>query len=346
MRNYTCWSDLKAWRAHRAHGSADKMPPPFQRELKFCCTLILFLLVMSAVTRALGTLERNKNHQQFERTVAADPRAVVSACVVSGNLTVRGWDRNEVRARVTDAFQVDLTRIDQGKTQSATELALTGKGSRHTRSASCPPVGNVELDVPRGATVKLQSTNGAISVSDVARVDSNSQAGSTEVIKAHGETSLSTIGGEISVRDSTGSFKLHTVGGSIDARDLRPANPADAFDADTIGGEITLNRIQHARLKVNTVSGEVDYTGPVLRGGEYSFQSISGHLRLSLPPNSSFRVSGTLGRAGGFTNDFAPKDTLNGSNRGPTRQLNQTVGRGDASIVLSFFSGSIQIKKR
>ena len=322
------------------------MPAPFQRGLKFYCKLVLFLLVVSAVTRAHGTLERNKHHQQFERTVAADPRAVVSACVVSGNLTVRGWDRNEVRARVTDAFQVDLTRVDHGKTQSATELTLTAKGNRATRSASCLPVGNVELDVPRGATVKLQSTNGAISVSDVARVDSSSQAGSTEVIKAHGETSVSTIGGEISVRDSTGSFKLHTVGGSIDARDLRPANSADAFDADTIGGEITLNRIQHARLKVNTVSGEVDYTGPVLRGGEYSFQSISGHLRLSLPPDSSFRVSGTLGRAGGFTNDFALKDTLNGSNRGPTRQLNQIVRSGDASIVLSFFSGSIRIKKR
>ena len=346
MRNYTCWSGLEEWRARRARRSAHKMPGRFRRELKFYCTLVLFLLVVSGVTPAHGTMERNKNHQQFEKTVAADSRVVVSACVVSGNLTVRGWDRKEVRARVIDAFQVDLTRVDQAKTQSATQLTLTTKGNRATKNGSCLPVGNVELDVPRGATVKLQSTNGAISVSDVARVDSSSQAGSTDVIKAHDETSLSTIGGAISIRDSTGSFKLHTVGGSIDARDLRPANAADAFDADTIGGEIILNRIQHALLRVNTVSGEVDYTGPVLRGGQYSFESISGHLRLSLPPDSSFRVSGTLGQAGNFTNDFAPKDTLNGSNRGRWRRLNQIVGSGDASIVLSYFSGSIQIRKR
>src|SRR5215510_8258489 len=345
MRNYTCWSGLDEWRARRAGGTAHKMPGPFQRKLEFHCTLLLFLLAVSGVTRAHGTLEKNK-HQQFERTVAADPRVVVSACVVSGNLTVRGWDRNEVRVRVTDALQVDLTRIDQGKAQSATELTLTSKGNRPHKNPSCLPLGNVELDVPRGATVKLQSTNGAISVADVARIDSNSQAGGTEVIKAHAETNVSAIGGDISVRDSTGSFKLHTVGGSIDARDLRPANPADAFDADTIGGEIILNRIQHPRQKVNTVSGEVDYTGPVLRGGEYSFQSISGHLRLSLPPNSSFRVSGTLGQAADFTNDFGLKNTLNRSNRGPSRQLNEIVGRGDASITLSFFSGSIQIRKR
>src|SRR5262249_60474178 len=134
------------------------------------------------------------------------------AVLVSATLTVRGWDRNEVRVRVTDALQVDLTRIDQGKAQSATELTLTSKGNRPHKNPSCLPLGNVELDVPRGATVKLQSTNGAISVADVARIDSNSQAVSTEGIKAPAETNASTTGRRGLGRDSTCPFNLRSFG--------------------------------------------------------------------------------------------------------------------------------------
>jgi DUF4097 and DUF4098 domain-containing protein YvlB len=161
----------------------------------------------------------------------------------------------------------------------------------------------------------------------------------------HDEANLSTISGKILVRNSTGAFKLHTVSGSIEGRDLGPATAGDSLEAGTISGQITLDRIQHKFLKVDTVSGEAAYAGPLTRGGHYSFQSNSGRLRLSLPANSSFRLSGTLGVSGKLSSDFNVT-TERGSKYSPMRSVDAIVGSGDASISVSFFSGSIQIRKQ
>jgi hypothetical protein len=44
---------------------------------------------------------------------------------MSGKLTVRGWDKNELRARSTDADQLELRRIDKVKDE--------GQRLRHDR---------------------------------------------------------------------------------------------------------------------------------------------------------------------------------------------------------------------
>ena len=135
------------------------------------------------------------------------------------------------------------------------------------------------------------------------------------------------------------------MGGSIEARDLGPANAGDSLEAGCVGGDVTLDRIQHQRLKLNTVGGEVTYAGPLSRGGRYSFQTFSGRLRLVLPANSSFRLKGTLGTGGELSSDFnitAEK----ASNYNPMRSVDAIVGKGDASIDVSVFSGSIQIRKQ
>jgi DUF4097 and DUF4098 domain-containing protein YvlB len=306
---------------------------------------ICLLLSISALAHAYNPgSDRNRN-QQVERTVAADPRVIVSACVASGDITVRSWDRNEVRARISDGVQIDLTRIDQDKTPTATQLTLTAQGRRSARGSSCLPLGDVELTVPRRAAVKLQTSNGEISVTEVAGVTATSQSGTITIEKAHGEVELNTIGGEISVRDSTGTFKLHTVGGSIEARDLGPANAGDSLEAGSVGGDVALDRIQHQRLKLNTVGGEVTYAGPLARGGHYSFQTISGQVRLLLPANSSFRLKGTLGVGGELSGDFNIA-VDKASEYSPMRSVDAIVGKGDASINVNIFSGEIQIKKQ
>src|SRR5262249_46570715 len=150
-------------------------------------------------------------------------------------------------------------------------------------------------------------TSGEINAAEVARVEATSQAGAISVSGVHDEIKANTIGGEIEVRDSAGAIRLHTVGGSIEARNLSETSTTDSLEVSTIGGDITLARINHKRVRANTTSGEIDYSGPLARGGSYSFQGISGKLLLSLPPNSSFRISGTLGAGGDMTSDFPLK---------------------------------------
>jgi len=322
--------------------------------------LAFFRLVLPCITVGLlatsvlahgNARDRNRRGQQIERTVSADARVVVSACTLSGDFTVRGWNRKEVRVRVGSGAEIELTRVDQTKSQLATELKVTSKGRRAMRGASCLMFGDLELDVPLDASVKLQTTSGDISASEVARVDVTTTSGSISLVKTREDTNATVIGGDISVRDSTGSFKLQATGGSIDARDLAPVTANDALNVSTVSGEVMLNQVQHRHVTVNSVSGEVTYSGALLSSGRYIFQNLSGEVRLLLPPSSSFRLLANVGESVKISSDFALKYTQNPNmispgNRSEPRHLNATVGDGESTVRVSLLTGSLRISKK
>ncbi len=274
----------------------------------------------------------------------ADPKVSVYACTLSGDFTVRGWERNEVRVRVS-SVEIELMRVDQIKSERATELRVVPKSRRS--NASCLMFGDVEIDAPFGAMVRLQTTSGDITVTDLARVNATTTSGSIRLMKIREEATATVIGGDLSVHDSIGSFKLHATGGSIDARDLAPATASDSLTTTTVSGEVSLTHIQHQRVNVNSVSGEVVYAGALLPGGSYSFQNLSGEIRLLIPAKSSFRLFASVGTSVKFSSDFDLKypENQNG-NRGAPRRVTATVGSGESLIRISLLSGSLRISKQ
>ena len=319
--------------------------------LGFSCVALPSLTVglLTGVVYAGGPArDRHKRTQQVERTAAADPRVIVSACTLSGSFTVRGWDRKEVRLRISAGVEIDLTRIDQTKSKEAMELKVTSKGRRSTSGGACLMSGDIEMDVPRGANVRLQTTSGEISVTELARANVITTSGSITLTKMKEETSATVIGGDLSVRDSTGSFKLHSTGGSIEARDLAPLAESDSLTASTVSGEVTLTHVQHQHVNVNSVSGEVMYSGELIRNGSYSFQNLSGEVSLRLPASASFHLLASVGGSVKISSDFDLKYTdqnVTGNHRAPGR-IAATVGSGEASIRVSLLTGSLRISKQ
>lgn len=315
----------------------------------------LFLLALPSLTVGLLTppvfahgATREKRGGQVERSMPADRRVIVSACTLSGGFTVRGWDRNEVRVR-SDGADIELIRTDQTRSEQATELKVTAKTGRPNARGSCLMFGGLELDVPRGANVKLQTTSGDIALTDVARATVVTTSGSIDLTKMREETTATVIGGDISVRDSTGLFNLHATGGSIDARHLVPLAASDTVSASTVSGEVNLNQVTHQRVNVNSVSGEVTYSGELVRNGSYSFQNLSGEIRLSIPASSSFRLVTNVGETVKISSDFNLNYTQNQNigpgNRREPRRVNATVGTGESLIRVSLLTGSLRISK-
>jgi DUF4097 and DUF4098 domain-containing protein YvlB len=145
-------------------------------------------------------------------------------------------------------------------------------------------------------------------------------------------------------------FNLHATGGSIDARHLVPLAASDTVSASTVSGEVNLNQVTHQRVNVNSVSGQVTYSGELLRNGSYSFQNLSGEIRLSIPASSSFRLVANVGESVKISSDFDLKYTQNQNltspgNRSDPRRVIATVGTGEASIRVSMMSGSLRISK-
>lgn len=110
--------------------------------MKYKAVLIGLLLSMFPAT----TLARPDGHgykggsQKVERTMAVDSAATVSLCITSGNITVRGWDKNEVLAQSRDAVQIELISAEPSPTSDQIKkLEIVVLNKAETRK----PQGNV-----------------------------------------------------------------------------------------------------------------------------------------------------------------------------------------------------------
>jgi Putative adhesin len=171
-------------------------------------------------------------------------------------------------------------------------------------TASCLSFSDVEMNVPRGATVQLQTRDGDINVADVSTAYVNTQSGDVSIQRATKAVDAGTMGGVISLKDSSGCINLHSVGGNIEASGVRPTEASDTFDARSLGGDIVLDQVAHARLNARSLNGSLSMTGRLAHDGHYDFNTISGDVTLTLPVDSSFRISAKLSQSAEVITDF------------------------------------------
>jgi len=290
--------------------------------MNFRTSLILLLLIFSSSLALAHTDKRSEKGRgsKVERTIAADPHVTVSACSVSGSITVHGWDRNEVRVRSSEAAEIKFQRKDEGAAAGPVrkiELLILDKEQGPTQPGFCESSSEIELDVPRSATVQLRTRDSDISVFEVATAYVNTQNGDVKIEHATAVVEAGSIGGSISLKDSSGRINLHSAGGSIAATDVRPAETGDTFEARSLGGEITLDHVSHAQLSAHTLNGSLSVAGPLAHGGRYNFRTMSGDMTLTLPEDSSFQLTARYSQKAEIITDF-PLTLITQSSLQPT----------------------------
>ena len=279
------------------------------------------LLVVSAVAGLIFSLagttpaheEKTASQpaQKIERSMPVSPQVTVTLCVSSGTLTVRGWDRNELRVRSADAGQIELRRLDKAKDPAtpATRIDVMVLGS-HTRVAprvDCQALADVSMEVPAGATVQVQTRDGDISITGVAAAYAGSQNGNIEIARATKVVEAGSVGGSISLKDSSGRVNLSSAGGIVEVANVKPAGDHDTFEVGTVSGDIQLDRVSNPKVTVKTVNGTVTMTGPLARSGYYGFTNMTGDVILALPHDSSFQLNAKVSEKRDIVSDFVLK---------------------------------------
>jgi hypothetical protein len=325
---------------------------------------ILALLVISApaALAAGGPRQTTPAHApvlQVERTVAAAKDVLVELALESGDVVVRGWDRDEVRARSDEAPRIELRKYESPAAGEAKDTPADGKDAParrvevfvlHSKDDPVRPgessgSGNVELNVPRGATVSLKVQSGDIEVSNVAEARIECASGDIDLTGISKGADIDAFSGDISVADSRGSIRLRSLSGSVEAMNLRPNDAKDEFTVKSMSGDILLENVTHAKIEGETTSGNVRYDGALARGGGYKLQTTSGDLTMSLPAAASFRVNARIILSGEIITDFIVKTSAPQDKTGPLNRLDGVVGTGDADINLSAFSGTVHLRK-
>jgi hypothetical protein len=254
-------------------------------------------------------------------TVRAGSRLELSS--FEGDISVQTWTRNAIRV---EADHDDDTRVevDQGgRTVSV-----------RARSRYGPPEVNWRLTVPADMAISLSSHSGSVSVTGTkGELSVSSVEGD---IVAHGGTgfvSLQSVEGSIELTSASGRIALSTVDGDIVVRDAR-----GSLKGTTVDGEIRLEGIESDEVDMNSVDGDITFSGAIRAGGRYRISSHDGDVAVVAPAFAADVSVSTF--SGDFESDCPV--VLSGSQK---KRMNFTLGGGGARLDLESFSGTISLRK-
>ena len=291
----------------------------FDSIMKVFASLAAFGLIISlaTVTPALHDDNKDGSSEKIERSMPVDPTATITVCVMSGTIEVQGWDKNEVRVRSAEAGVIDFRRIDKAKEKDKVKVLETpatrvdvmvmDKSDKTGKKGDCQAVADVAVEVPRGATVQVQTRDGDIHIVGVAAAYAGSQNGDISIEGATRLVEAGSVGGSIFLRDSAGRINLSSAGGAVEATNVKGTSTDDTFEVATVSGDVLLDDISNPKLVVKTVNGGVTLTGALARAGQYGFTTLSGDVTLALPTDASFKIVAKLSENHNIVSDFKLK---------------------------------------
>ena len=249
--------------------------------------------------------------QKVERALPVDSQAVITLCVASGTLTVRGSDKPEVRVRSADAEEIGFRRIDKSKDPNMpatrVDVMVLDKESKANPKMDCLAIADVQMEVPANATVQVQTRDGDINIAGVAAVYAGSQNGDITIERAVRLVEAGSVGGSISLKNSSGRVNLSSAGGGVEAVNVRGADADDTFEVGTVSGDIQLDRISNPKVMAKTVNGTMMMSGALVKAGYYTFTNMTGDVLLALPHDASFRLNAKVSEKRDIVSDFTLK---------------------------------------
>ena len=341
----------------------------------FAVWTVIGLILSLADSTAAHDNSSPQPGEKIDRSMTVDPAAVVTLCVASGTLKVRGWDKDEIHVRSLDAAQIEFKRIDKTKDPAKPAMridvmVLDRSGVANPR-LDCQALASVEMEVPAGATVQVQTRDGDITIAGVAGAYAGSQNGDIMIERATKLVEAGSVGGSIYLKDSSGRVSLSSAGGVVEVMNVRPSDEEDTFEVGTVSGDIQLSRVSNPKVTAKTVNGTVTMTGPLAKAGYYSFTNMTGDVVLGMPHDASFRLNAKVSDKHDIVSDFAlkylseapppppAKPTRTPPRTGPVvtpivvekpptqyvRRVNAICGTGDATISIASFGGTVRLKK-
>ena len=290
---------------------------------------VLALAVLPALTPPPAAQQRRDRDDldgdRIDTTVTLARDGTVDLSLVSGEILVSSWNRNDVRVRASS--ERGVLRFDA----SPSRVTLTVRSRRGEMGDT-----RYEITVPATARIIARSVSGDISTQGGSDVEAHSVSGEVRVQDASGRTSAESVSGGVEVTHVGGGLRAHSVSG-----DLTLADITGDVDVETTSGEIELQGVRSSYVRTETVSGDTHFAGVFDPKGTYEFHSHSGDIRLVFPP-----VGATLGVqtfSGDVDSDYPM--TLRPGDREDGKRLQFTINGGGARVSAETFSGDITIER-
>jgi len=271
------------------------------------------------------------------RSVNADARIDVSN--IKGDVTVSGWDKNEVS--ITGSLGDGAKKLEIDGSGSSLSIKVEPPDKQGWFSwGSESRMGNSSLDlkVPRNAEMKIEVVSADVALSGVAgrALNVNGVSGKLRLDSDAKEVDVDSVSGNIELTGKAERGHLETVSGNIRARGL-----GGQIKFETVSGDIDADNGDYREINAGTVSGDINLRGKPTKDARIEVETMSGDVHLYLPGDIAARIHATT-FSGSIRSDFGK---VKEEEHGPGSSLDATLGN-DGRVNLQTFSGDIEVRKQ
>src|SRR5581483_980721 len=299
------------------------------------------------------TYDRGRGNVEVEYTISV-PMSVNldSAHSTSGDVSVTEISGYAIAGSTSGAIEVrDIG--DYAKAESTSgDIEVSGIKGNITASSTS---GNVH--VRDGGASRIGSNSGDLTISNInGSADIHTHSGEVSAGQIRGNFTAGTSSGNIRADDVTGNVRLESISGEVTAQkvtgsiiatsvsgkvevtggndlievrstsdDVIVTGAKGRIEATSTSGNVRLVDIQSSDVQASSTSSDVQYSGSLNSGGSYSFDSLSGNVRMVFPPdNCGFTLSAKT-FSGNIDSDF-PINITQMRQNGTDRRIEGTVG--------------------
>ena len=236
---------------------------------------------------------------------------VLEIRIGDGDIRLRGVEGTTVR--VTGDPGDDLERqltVDRGSGSLSIRPGRLGAFGETWHPGRIP---DLAIDVPRGATLVVESSSGDISGESFT-----------------GEQRYRSASGDIRLRDVTGHLTLEAVSGDVDATLTGEA----AISVRTVSGDLALRAATIASLRATTTSGDIHIAGRLDGRGPFSIESLSGDALLALAGDVRVDLQTVAGDL---------RSEIPGRSESRPGRRSMAIGTGGPTLSVRTMSGDVRI---
>jgi len=283
----------------------------------------------------LGAAPQAEAGTPINQRAVVVPGGSVEISNTAGQVTVTGWDRNEVEVTGTLGDGSEHLEFATQDKVTRVRVVLPNK-SWHVEDTDLVvkvPVGSGLSVSTISADIRARGVRGAQRLQSVSG-DVNGEAGAEDV-------ECQTISGDVAVAGSglKGLLNITTVSG-----DAMITHVAGELNGNTVSGKFTITLGDTTRSRLRTTSGDVSMATQLAADGRLDIESISGGIRLDLtgPVNAAFDVSSFSGE---IRNCFGPKPRRT-DEYAPGKEWRFAEGPGAARVRIKSMNGDINVCRK
>jgi hypothetical protein len=274
--------------------------------------------------------------KSFEKRIAADANGEVVISNVSGTVTVRGWDRDEVY--VKGELDEDVQRVDVESAGSGRIIVKVVLPRGHVDDGEA----SLDIQVPKNSTVEVSAVSADVSSRGVLGTQRLKSVSGEVVADVDGDNSeVRSVSGDVTVRGGgkPRALRISSVSGNIDASGI-----AGKLDLVTVSGDARAHMGEATEIRGRTTSGDLEVRAKLARDGRVDVEGVSGEmtLRVAAPDGLALEIESFSGDIMGCL----ANDVERVSKYGPGVRLNQRTGDGGARVRAKTLSGDVDICDR